>query len=99
MRPDEQEFIVYCWRPAGRQQRNPKASDQDEEKITVYCRGRGHDVRARMKSAKRRTARRLGNLGFDRFSAALTIGDAEKRLSVMDREVQERMKEHEQILR
>ncbi len=95
MRPDEQEFIVHCWRPAGGQKRNPDAYDQDEEKILVYAYGRGPDVRARMRSAKRRCARRLGNLGYDRFSSALTIADAEKRLDTMDREQRERIEAHE----
>ncbi len=95
MRPDEQEFIVHCWRPAGGQRRNPDSIDQDEEKITVYAKGRGTGVRIRMKSAKRQAFRRLGNLGYDRFSAALTIADAEKRIGTMEREYRERMEQHE----
>jgi len=95
MRPDEQEFIVHCWRPCGGQKRNPDAIDQDEERIQVYCSGRGPDVRARMRSAKRKAWKRLCNLRYDRFSAALTIADAEKRLDTMDREYRERMTEHE----
>lgn len=95
-RPDEQEFIVYCWRPAGGQVRNPDALDQDEEKITVYVRGRGNDVRTRMRSAKKRAAKRLKSLGYDRFSAALTIADAEKRLDTMDREIREKAENNEQ---
>jgi hypothetical protein len=95
MRPDEQEFIVHAWRPMGGQKRNPTALDQDEEHIHVYASGRGPNVRARMKSAKRKVAKRIGNLGYDRFSAALTIADAEKRLDTMDREYRERIAEHE----
>jgi len=95
MRPDQQEFIVYCWRPSGGQTRSKVAHDQDEDKITVYCSGRGPDVRTRMRSAKRKAAKRLKCLGYDRYSAALTIADAEKRLDTMDREYRERIAQHE----
>jgi hypothetical protein len=89
LRPDEQEFRVWCWRPCGGVPR-AKARDQDEEKTEVYVRSRGMDIEHRMKNAKRKAKRRMSLYGYDRFTVLLTIADAEKRADTIEREMRQR---------